>query len=860
MATAVQVEALWNGLTDNSGSTLSAGKVYTYYAGTSTPVSLFTSHDKSTSATNPLILDGYGRAKVWADGRYKFVVKTSADVTLYTLDNLIYGFDDSQLIWGGLSTGSANVVTITAIQSLTQYAVGQKVSYIAANTNTGPTTANINNIGAVSIVKAAGGVPLEAGDIVAGQGVNLTFEATDGGRFRLDDYPTVADIQQSRFTVAEGISGINTILGTLTPAPVAYEAGMVIRFKANSANTGACTLNLNTLGAKAVQWQGSALVGGEILANTWVEVVYDGTQFQLVNPSVAVDIYGRDVAGSNTITATGSPNPGAYSAGMKVWFKAAAENTGPVTFNLNSLGAKDVQIRGAALVKGEIEQNAWIELVYDGTAFQVYSRSTSSGSNRTQTALVSQVQDGSVLYVGSVAGTDTITGTLSPAITAYVEGQKFVFKAAGANTGAVTIQLNGITGAKALKRMGSALTGGEIQAGDIVEIVYDGTDFQWINAISLPLYINRTSGLVDVASTGAQSAISNYSASANGGSHLLRKSRGATVGTNTAVVSGDTLGNILFQGNNGSGFLSAAGIAAYVDGALGTNIPGGMIFYTGSSSAGITEKARLTTAGRLGVGVTNPPAPLSVSGTIASTPAVNGVHVGTNGTNSVIELVHTTGGYIDFSDTVTDHKGRIAYDNATNVMSFKTNAGERMRIMDDGELRIATTAASPFGVQVNIDGSAKTGGVFVKQDLNTAYCLMLQNSATSGTRNLIAFYKDGATPTRVGVISHDGTNTTYSTSSDYRLKEQVQPMKDRLELVKKLKPSTFVWKDGQIPGQGFIAHELQQFVPEAVSGEKDAVDADGNPVYQGVDLSFLVATLTAAVQELAAKVEALEAK
>ena len=85
-------------------------------------------------------------------------------------------------------------------------------------------------------------------------------------------------------------------------------------------------------------------------------------------------------------------------------------------------------------------------------------------------------------------------------------------------------------------------------------------------------------------------------------------------------------------------------------------------------------------------------------------------------------------------------------------------------------------------------------------------------------------------------------------------------MKDRLALVKKLKPSTFIWKDGKIAGQGFIAHELKELVPEAVSGEKDAVDGKGNPVYQGVDLSYLVATLTAAIQELAAKVEALEGR
>jgi squalene cyclase len=61
-----------------------------------------------------------------------------------------------------------------------------------------------------------------------------------------------------------------------------------------------------------------------------------------------------------------------------------------------------------------------------------------------------------------------------------------------------------------------------------------------------------------------------------------------------------------------------------------------------------------------------------------------------------------------------------------------------------------------------------------------------------------------------------------------------------------------------LTGQGFIAHELQSVVPDCVTGEKDAVDKEGNPVYQGIDTSFLVATLVAAIQELKAEVDALK--
>ena len=74
-------------------------------------------------------------------------------------------------------------------------------------------------------------------------------------------------------------------------------------------------------------------------------------------------------------------------------------------------------------------------------------------------------------------------------------------------------------------------------------------------------------------------------------------------------------------------------------------------------------------------------------------------------------------------------------------------------------------------------------------------------------------------------------------------------MTGALEKVAALKPVTYKWNVDGSDGQGFIAHELDEVVPGCVSGEKDAVDAEGKPVHQGIDTSFLVATLTAAIQE-----------
>ena len=110
----------------------------------------------------------------------------------------------------------------------------------------------------------------------------------------------------------------------------------------------------------------------------------------------------------------------------------------------------------------------------------------------------------------------------------------------------------------------------------------------------------------------------------------------------------------------------------------------------------------------------------------------------------------------------------------------------------------------------------------------------------------------------IGSITQAGTTgVAYNTSSDYRLKSNVTPMANRLAAVMALNPVTYTWNSDGSAGQGFLAHELQAVIPDAVTGEKDAEDADGNPVYQGVDFSRVVPTLVAAIQEQQAQIAAL---
>jgi hypothetical protein len=135
---------------------------------------------------------------------------------------------------------------------------------------------------------------------------------------------------------------------------------------------------------------------------------------------------------------------------------------------------------------------------------------------------------------------------------------------------------------------------------------------------------------------------------------------------------------------------------------------------------------------------------------------------------------------------------------------------------------------------------------------NTA--LILGHGAYDGT--LVDFRRGS---TQVGTISVSTSATQYNTSSDYRLKENVVSMTGALDRVSQLKPSRFNFiADADKTVDGFLAHEVQEIVPEAITGEKDAVDEEGNPDYQGIDQSKLVPLLVGAIQELKAEIDELK--
>lgn len=116
----------------------------------------------------------------------------------------------------------------------------------------------------------------------------------------------------------------------------------------------------------------------------------------------------------------------------------------------------------------------------------------------------------------------------------------------------------------------------------------------------------------------------------------------------------------------------------------------------------------------------------------------------------------------------------------------------------------------------------------------------------------------------VGTVVTSGSSTSYNTSSDYRLKDDPKPIENALAKVLKLRPKAYVWKSNGLKSSGFLAHELQEdagdYAPESVFGEKDAVDEDGNPIYQSIDARFLIPMLTASIQELSSKCDQLSSQ
>jgi hypothetical protein len=295
-------------------------------------------------------------------------------------------------------------------------------------------------------------------------------------------------------------------------------------------------------------------------------------------------------------------------------------------------------------------------------------------------------------------------------------------------------------------------------------------------------------------------------------------------------------------------------MAIVLDGSTGIANDGG---YTGDGIvfADTTPANTLvtTTGGNVGIGTSSPGARLNTFFGTAGAPATSGsVDANLAVRLGVVSVGLDFGTYGSGSSWI---QNRSASNYAVNYdLVLQPNGGS---------LLVGTTINQYAGDKLSVSNPAGTTATAIGA---SAYSRVMGMIVRAGSGTYIEFFCAGTSVT-TGAITTGGTTTSYNTSSDYRLKEDIQPMTGALARVAVLKPVTYKWKADGSDGEGFIAHELQEVCPDAVTGEKDAVDDDGKPQYQGVDTSFLVATLTAAIQEqqaiitaLTARVETLEAK
>jgi len=273
-----------------------------------------------------------------------------------------------------------------------------------------------------------------------------------------------------------------------------------------------------------------------------------------------------------------------------------------------------------------------------------------------------------------------------------------------------------------------------------------------------------------------------------------------------------------------------------------------------------STKVTIDSLGKVGIGTTFPSSKLHVSGSsnveakIESTDdnAVLRISADSGGTgiggNEDPFLIYQSGG----SDVA-----RIYHDNSAGALIFDNNSTtERMRIDSSGNLHVGKTSSSNTTAGTSLLESGRFA--FIVDQGSGGQEVGVINNQTSGTY-VIDFRQAN---TDVGRIRVTASATEYQTSSDYRLKENVEYDWDATTRLNQLKPARFSWIANPDVGtvDGFLAHEVSDIVPESIGGEKDEVDSDGNPVYQGIDQSKLVPLLTKALQEAHAKIDDLTAR
>ena len=356
----------------------------------------------------------------------------------------------------------------------------------------------------------------------------------------------------------------------------------------------------------------------------------------------------------------------------------------------------------------------------------------------------------------------------------------------------------------------------------------DGTESKSMNLNSV-----GNLGLGTYSPTSKLSVVGDINSTKSGGSTLTLEN------SITSISANELIGGIDFKGNDTSE--DGNEVLAFIRAnALDTTPDSCIRFGTLQNNGGVddvvTERMRLDNYGRLGIGTTSPNHELHIEST---SPTIRLVDTDNNNTIDISQSGSAC--YIDFDNNV-------RFRNLANA--------ERFRIDSNG---VDVTGNATISNALYVGGANATNSGYIESPVVGPSRALQTVGSVNTTQTHIGFENLYG---EIGRIDVSAFSVAYVTSSDYRLKTDIQPMQGSIDRVKALKPVNFEWKEEGTRVDGFLAHEAQEVVPEAVSGEKDATKTNKDgievPDYQGIDQSKLVPLLTSALQEALAKIDDLE--
>ena len=488
------------------------------------------------------------------------------------------------------------------------------------------------------------------------------------------------------------------------------------------------------------------------------------------------------------------------------------------------------------------------------TPISIYYSSTASNTptagNLVAGELAINTADGKLFYKDS-AGAVQVIGTKGGVGSST--NTQVLYNSSGLVVGSANMTFNGTTLTLANDASISGLTvgkgGGGLSGNTALGIgALAGTNTSTYNtAIGQYALNNNTSGTENTAVGTVANGYGNGALVSNTTGSYNSAFGNNALGSNTTGASNVGLGWNALKSNTTSSYQTAVGYQAgynttgngncffgYLSGLSNTT---GVFnaFFGRATGAGITTGYFNTIIGdNAGVGFT--------TGSVT-----NNTFLGASSGNAI-----TSGSNNTIIGCYTGNQGGLDIRTTNNYIVLSDGNGNPRQIIDNYGIAYFENNASGANI------AATNGGTVILGPTATASPRVVIGHA-SGSASGTVYQAYNYAGTTIGTITQAGTTgVLYNVTSDYRLKTDATPIQNALATVEALNPVSFTWVDGR-KDDGFLAHEIQAVIPNCVTGEKDAVDKDGKPIYQQMDNSGVIPFLVKAIQELKAEFDAYKA-